>query len=55
MRCPGHLETGKLKRRNDMKKTALTTTSVQGSHLLHVKDLISNEFFSLTVVQRLAL
>ena len=28
-----------------MKKTALTTTSVQGSHLLHVKDLILNEFF----------
>ena len=28
-----------------MKKTALTTTSVKCSHLLHVKDLISNEFF----------
>ena len=28
-----------------MNKTALTTTSVQGKHLLHVKDLVSNEFF----------
>ena len=28
-----------------MNKTALTTTSVQGSHLLHVKDLILNDFF----------
>ena len=28
-----------------MNKTALTTTSVQGSHLLHVQDLVSNEFF----------
>ena len=46
MRCPVQLETGKLKRRSDMKKTALTTTSVKGSHLFHVKDLVSNEFFS---------
>ena len=28
-----------------MNKAALTTTSVKDSHLLHVKDLISNEFF----------
>ena len=28
-----------------MNKTALTTTSVKGNHLLHVNDLISNEFF----------
>ena len=39
------METGKLKRRSDVNKTALTTTSVQGSHLIHVKDLVSNEFF----------
>ena len=28
-----------------MNKTSLTKTSVKGSHLLHVKDLVSNEFF----------
>ena len=28
-----------------MKKTALTMTSIKDSHLLHVKDLISNKFF----------
>ena len=42
---PCNWKQGKLKRRSDMNKTALTTTSVQGSHLLHVKDLILNDFF----------